>query len=115
MPQLAVSCRKRAAQLLVDLAPLAVGRFERQRADDVAQRGAGQVDDLVLVVGDVVLGGLDVVLVGLDLEVHLGVHPGVEVVVGDDHLGLSLDQHLPDVHLEHPLDDGMMRWKPGSA
>ena len=102
MPQLAVSCEEGAAQLGVDLAAFAVGRLQGERADDVTQRGAGQVDDLVLVVGHVVLGGLDVLLVGLDLEVHLGIHPGVEVVVGDDHLRLGFDQHLADVHPEHP-------------
>ena len=90
MPQLAVSTLSVRAQLLVDASPLAVGRLERQRADDVAQRGARQVHDLVLVVGDVVLRRLDVLLVGLDLEVDLGVDPRVEVVVGDDRLRRAL-------------------------
>src|SRR5664280_175500 len=97
---------ERHAQGLVDLAALRVRRLERERADDVAQRGACQVDDLVLVVGDVVLGGLDVLLVGLDLEVDLRVDLGVQVVVGDDLLALRLDQRLAHVHLEHALDEG---------
>ena len=62
MPQLAVSILSVVRSSSLMRAALAVGRLERQGADDVAQRGARQVDDLVLVVGDVVLRGLDVSL-----------------------------------------------------
>ena len=104
MPQLAVSALSvlRSSSLILPRSRLA--DLSVMRADDVAQRGAGQVDDLVLVVGDVVLARLDVLLVGLDLEVDLRVDARVEVVVGDDGLRLGLDQHLADVDLEHALD-----------
>ena len=48
---------------------------------------------------------LDALLVVLDLEIDLGVDPGVQVVVGDDLLGLGVDHDLGDVDLEHPVDD----------
>ncbi len=47
---------------------------------------------------------LDVLFVGLDLEVDLRVDTRVEVVVGDDGLGLRLDQRLADVDLVHAFD-----------
>src|SRR5664280_1574730 len=95
---------ERHAQGLVDLAALRVRRLERERADDVAQRGARQVDDLVLVVGDVVLRGLDTLFVVFDLEVDLRVDLGVEVVVGDDLLRLRLDQYLANVDPVETID-----------
>ena len=54
-----VSSRSVLLQLGVDLAALAVGRLQGQRADDVTQRRPGQVDDLPVVVVDVVLAVLD--------------------------------------------------------
>ena len=88
----------------VDLAALAVGGLERERADDVAQRGAREVHDLQLVVVDVVLRALDALLVALDLEVDLRVDARVELVARDDLLALRVDHHLGDVDEEHPFD-----------
>ena len=82
-------------------------------AYDVAQSGAGQVDDLVLIVGDIVERGFDALLVGLYLEVHLRVYHGVQIVVSDDGLRLGLNERLPDIHLIHPLrkgDDLVKAW-----
>jgi len=92
-------------QIGIDAAALGVGRFQRHGADDVAQGGAGQVDDLVLVVVDVVLRTFDALLVHLDLEIDLRVDAGVQVVVGDDLLRQGVDHLLGGVHLEHAVND----------
>jgi len=82
MPQRAVSVERVFRSSSLILPPLAVGDLRDQRADDVAQRRPGQVDDSAhWEVVDIVLRGLDVRLVLLDPEIDLGVDPGVEVVV----------------------------------
>ena len=53
-----------------------------------------------------VLGTLNAGLVVLHLEVDLGIHPGVEVVVGDNLLRLGINHLLGRVDLDHPVNDG---------
>lgn len=97
---------KRLVQLGVDDAALAVGRTERHGADDVSERRPGQVDDLVIVIIGVVHGRLDALLVLPHLEVDLRVDRGVQIVVGDDDLGIGVDHLLGDIHLIELLDNG---------
>jgi hypothetical protein len=52
-----------------------------------------------------VLGTLNVLLIVLDLEVNLGIHPGIKIVIGNDLLWLGIHHLLGDIDLNHSVDD----------
>ena len=104
-------------QFFVDLPALAVGRFQGHRTNDVTQGGPGQVNDLVFNTVNVVLRVFYTVFIRLDLEIHLGIHPGIQVIVGDDLLWLGIDHLLGDIDLEHLVNnrDDPVKARPGKV
>ena len=85
-------------------------RLQVHRADDVAQRGDGELLDGLQVAGDLVGGGARVG----DLEVEHGVDLDDQVVLGDHRLRLERHDLLPQVdHRVDPVDVGDDEVEPG--
>jgi hypothetical protein len=91
---------------IVDSSALAVGGFERHRPDNVSQRAAGKIDDLKVDIVDVVLRVLDARLVRFDFVINLRINHGVEVIIGDDFLRLSIDQLFRDIYRVQLANNG---------
>jgi len=53
---------------------------------------------------DIVLGVFDAFFIILDLEINLGIHGSIQIIVGDDFLGPRVHQLLGDIDLIHVID-----------